>query len=135
MIAAPHQNKDTEDALLESGAPPPCATADIGPVYAVRNYIKRAATAFANGSREFKDWLDHEAIRTKRLVNVVVLPAGVAGSMSMLTLLGTRNWTALSSRRGLALAFPRLWWRGPRLYLTGSPVVLFVVAYLAASLG
>ena len=48
MIAAPHQNKDTEDALLESGAPTPCATADIGRVYEVRNYIKRARTAFAN---------------------------------------------------------------------------------------
>jgi hypothetical protein len=66
MIAAPHQNKDTEDALPGRVEPTHSATTDIGPVYAVRNYIKRARTAFANGSREFKEWLDHEAIRTKR---------------------------------------------------------------------
>ena len=52
----------------------------------------------------------------------------------MLTLLGTRNCTALSSSRDLALALPQLWWRRQRLYLTGTSVMLFIVAYFAASL-
>ena len=51
---------------LVHGDPNSATAGDIGPVYAVRNYIKRTRTAFETGYRDFEEWLEREAPRTKR---------------------------------------------------------------------
>lgn len=46
----------------------------------------------------------------------------------------TAPWRELGSWRGRLLFLPKLWWKWQKLYLTGTPVILAVVAYFAASL-
>lgn len=45
-----------------------------------------------------------------------------------------REWLEVRSLGSAALFMPRLWWRWQKRYLTGTPVILGIVAYYAASL-
>jgi hypothetical protein len=45
-----------------------------------------------------------------------------------------REWRELRSARSALLFVPGLWWRWQKRYLTGTPVILAIVCYYAASL-
>lgn len=45
-----------------------------------------------------------------------------------------REWLEVRSFGSAALFVPRLWWRWQKRHLTGTPVILAIVAYYAASL-
>ncbi len=45
-----------------------------------------------------------------------------------------REWHALQGWQAVLLFAPKLWWRWQKKYLTGTPVILAIVGYFAASL-
>jgi hypothetical protein len=46
----------------------------------------------------------------------------------------TAPWRGLATWHGRLLFIPKLWWKWQKLYLSGTPVILLVVAYFAANL-
>jgi hypothetical protein len=46
----------------------------------------------------------------------------------------TAPWRELGTWRGRLLFVPKLWWKWQKLYFSGTPVILVIVAYFAATM-
>jgi hypothetical protein len=46
----------------------------------------------------------------------------------------TAPWRELATWHGRLLFLPKLWWKWQKLYLSGTPVILMIVVYFAATM-
>jgi hypothetical protein len=58
----------------------------------------------------------------------------LTGIMWLHFVVKTAPWRGLTTWRAKILFLPKLWWKWQKLYLTGTPVILAVDAYFAASM-
>lgn len=66
------------------------------------------------------------------------LLASIAGWVAFVTVAmeftRERGWREVDSARSAMLLLPRLWWRWQQRYLLGTPVILAIVGWVAASM-
>ena len=65
---------------------------------------------------------------------VCMLALFLSGTMVAVQLWRERFWRGLGSVRAVLLFVPGTWWRWQKLYLTGTPVILAIVAAFALTL-
>lgn len=76
------------------------------------------------------NWL---ALYTATAISCVIT-AGLAALSLAWQLSCEKPWQAAYGWRDLLLAVPRYWWRWQKLYWIGTPMILAIIAFFAATL-